>query len=260
MTTMAPHHYMAVIDEICDFSWQDLTGADMTSVAWAYYYFSVQFRESLKTARSLHPHDAKLRQLEAEECDTDNLSPWPGVATPGEKMNHDEFMRRTLDLTSIETLTSSRFESIGRRYLADTRTLEAAVKAASIASYEDGGLERVFKAILQFSRWDTPLLQAFRHFLAEHVRFDSDPEQGHGALSRHIAVDDRILPLWAGFRELLVSCVPGLLRNSDISTRPHELDDGNEAPSLGLERVVAYSAMHETAGFVVAHDDPVCHP
>jgi hypothetical protein len=67
--------------------------------------------------------------------------------------------------------------------------------ALSIASYEDGGLEKVFTSFLRAERWNGPLLQAFKHFVAEHVSFDSDPDQGHGALSRHLKPDDRILPL-----------------------------------------------------------------
>ena len=88
--------YREIVDNICRLNWTAMTIEEMTGVAWAYYYFSVQFRESLKAARALYPDDAKLIQLEEEECDTDNLSPWPGVALPGERMTHDEYMRRTL--------------------------------------------------------------------------------------------------------------------------------------------------------------------
>src|ERR1700742_1086481 len=88
--------YKQVIDEICAFDWVNLGRTDLTSVAWAYYYFSTQFRESLEAARSLYPKDELLLQLDRGERDTDNLSPWPGVANPGERMHHDEFMRRTL--------------------------------------------------------------------------------------------------------------------------------------------------------------------
>ena len=56
------------------------------------------------------------------------------------------------------------------------------IKALALASYEDGGLESVLKTILTAPDWDDALLQAFKHFLVEHIRFDSDPEQGHGAL------------------------------------------------------------------------------
>ena len=201
-----------VIQEICDLDWQAATPDEMVSVAWAYYYFSVQFRESLKAARSLYPADDKLIQLEREECDTPNLSPWPGVAEVGEAMNHDEYMRRTLGLLPIQTQRAERLASMGEAYLAHTRTLDPAARAASIASYEDGGLESVFKAILRFSRWDNPLLRSFEHFLSEHVRFDSDPDQGHGALSRHIKLDDSILPLWQGFRKLVTEAAPSLSR------------------------------------------------
>ena len=261
MTSIGDFEYQKVVDEICRLKWQALSSEDMTSVAWAYYFFSIQFRENLKTARDLYPHDGKLRRLEEEECDTDNLSPWPGVAHSGEKMNHDEYMRRTLDLTPIDGKLSQRFEAIGQSYLAMTRKLDPAVRAASIASYEDGGLEKVFKAILEFSQWDNPLLQSFEHFLAEHVRFDSDPEQGHGALSRHITVDDRVLPLWGGFRQLLVTCVPNLSREHETGmARLHELDGGFEIFPQRAERLDAHAPVHEAAGHVPAHDDPVYHP
>jgi hypothetical protein len=45
----------------------------------------------------------------------------------------------------------------------------------------------------------------------EHVRFDSDPEQGHGALSRHMMPDNRVQPLWQAFRDILTTCAPKLL-------------------------------------------------
>lgn len=208
MTTRIGYDYPKVIDQICDLNWRALTGDDMVSVAWAYYYFSIQFRENLVTARRLYPDDPKLMQLEQEECATANLSPWPGVAQPGERMNHDEFMRRTLELTPIDPERARSLAAIGAEYLADMRSLDEVACAASIASYEDGGLERVFRAMLACQSWEEPLLRAFHHFLSEHIRFDSDPEQGHGALSRHMVLDDSVLPLWQGFRHLFITSVP----------------------------------------------------
>lgn len=199
-----------VIDEICALPWSSLSSDEMADVAWAYYFFSIQFRESLREARRLYPEDPSLGKVEAEECNTCNLSPWPGVAATGERMNHDEFMRRTLTLMAFAPSRVVRHEAIGRHYLAETRALRPETRAASLASYEDGGLERVFRSMLTFTRWDNDLLRAFRHFLSEHVRFDCDSEQGHGALCRHIAFDDGILPLWTGFRDLLLDAVPGL--------------------------------------------------
>jgi hypothetical protein len=214
MTVLEDYRFKRVIDEIGAFSWSSLSSEDMVGVAWAYYFFSIQFRESLSAARRLYPADEKLCQLEAEECDTGNLSPWPGVAETGERMNHDEFMRRALRLLPLPSAKVTTFEAVGRRYLAATRALPAEVRAAAIASYEDGGLERVFRSMLDFAQWDNGLLRAFRHFLAEHVRFDSNAEQGHGSLSRHIPVDDRVLPLWQAFRDLFVASVPALSRKA----------------------------------------------
>src|ERR1700689_3102130 len=89
------------IDEICALNWEGLTQDDLMGVAGAYYYFSIQFRENLEIACNLYPTDPLLTQLAQEECNTDNLSPWPGVASPGEKLDHDEFMRRLLKLSPV---------------------------------------------------------------------------------------------------------------------------------------------------------------
>ena len=117
--------YKQVINEICDFDWANLSATELTNVGWAYYYFSTQFRECLEVARSLYPDDDRLLQLDQGERDTDNLSPWPGVAKPGEKMNHDEFMRRTLELEPISDDRRRSLVAIGQSYLTKVRSIDA---------------------------------------------------------------------------------------------------------------------------------------
>ena len=202
--------YKGVIDQICELNWNNISEDDLVSVAWAYYHFSVQFRECLEIARKLYPADDRLLQLDRGERNTDNLSPWPDVAAVGEKMNHDEFMRRAIELTAIPNGQRNRLVALGQAYLAKVRSIDPDSKALALASYEDGGLEKVFRAILTAKRWDGPVLQAFKHFLGEHIRFDSDPDQGHGALCRHLTPDDRVLPLWAEFKQMLIEAVPPL--------------------------------------------------
>ena len=206
--------YQQVIGDICALDWRKLTHEDLIGVAWVYYYFSVQFRESLEIARQLYPDDAQLQELDRGERNTDNLSPWPGVASVGEKMNHDDFMRRTLGLSKISGRRQDNLESIGEAYLNNVRATDRKVRALALASYEDGGLESVFRAMLTAPQWDDPLLQAFKHFLVEHIKFDSDPAQGHGALCRHLPPDDRVAPLWEAFRQMLVKAAPRLTRLS----------------------------------------------
>ncbi len=210
MEVIQASKYRHVVDDICKHDWGSLTEAELTDAAWAYYFFSVQFRENLEIACELFPNDPKLQQLEQEECNTNNLSPWPGVADTGERMNHDEFMARSLKLSPINAERKTALEAAGQAYLRLVRETPHLARALSIASYEDGGLEQVFRAFLTAQYWNTPLLRAFKHFLTEHIRFDSDPEQGHGALSRHLTPDDRILPLWSAFDCLLVQAVPRL--------------------------------------------------
>lgn len=210
-STVALPDHIAEIDAICALDWVALDAAALSSVAWAYYYFSIQFRENLEIASSLHPDDALLTRLMREECDTDNLSPWPGIAAPGERMNHDEFMRRLLGLSVTDPVEQARVDMLGRDYLGDVRAQEPEVRAASIATYEDGGLERVFSAILRNPNWDTESLAAFRHFLLKHIGFDSNPDEGHGALARHLAPDYRVRRLWQDFYDLFVGAAPRLL-------------------------------------------------
>jgi hypothetical protein len=125
-------------------------------------------------------------------------------------MNHDEFMRRTLTLSQIPQRRQRTLEAIGEAYLSKVRAVDENIRALALASYEDGGLESVFRAILTAPGWDGPLLQAFKHFLVEHIKFDSDPEQGHGALCRHLPPDDRVAPLWEEFKNMFVKAAPSL--------------------------------------------------
>ncbi len=212
MTNPEPdqHAFKRTIEAIGKLPWHRLSEQECVAAAWAYYYFSVQFRENLEIARRLLPDDEKLLDLDRGECNTDNLSPWPGVALPGERMNHDDFMRRSLALAPIPAATQARFAELGERYLTLTRSFDDTTRAMSIASYEDGGLEHTFTAMLTMNEWPSPVLGAFRHFLSEHIRFDSDPDEGHGALARHLGPDDRIKPLWDAFHDLFTSFVPNL--------------------------------------------------
>ena len=203
--------YQPVVSEIAALGWQYLTSNDLMAVAWAYYYFSIQFRESLNLSCEAYPNDPCLLALRDGECDTDNLSPYPDVAKAGERMNHDEFMRRTLRLMNFDGHDQARLTQIGLRYLAATRKLPAHARAMSIPTYEDGGLETVFRAILTAPNWEHSSLKAFRHFLEAHIQFDSDIENGHGALSRHLRPDGETLLLWTYFRDLLLGAVPSLV-------------------------------------------------
>jgi hypothetical protein len=210
-----------VIDDLCRLPWATVDADDLKRVAKAYYYFSVQFRENLEIAVGLFPDDQKLKQLYEGECDTDNLSPWPGVAEAGEKLNHDEFVRRLLSLQPIEQ--DDYLTLVGQCYLDRVRELDDMTRATSLASYEDGGLSRVFLAILRASDWQGAGPRAFRFFLQQHILFDSEDAGAHGALSRHLSADDDVLPLWIAFRELLVAAVPRFWQTSFVdwtSNRP----------------------------------------
>jgi hypothetical protein len=209
--TLQSFRFEEVVGQICGLRWEALSRAELLATAHAYYYFSIQFRENLEMAVELSPDDSALAALYEGECNTSNLSPYPEIAEDGEAMNHDEFMRRVIDLTPITPEQAIRQQRIGECYLGKIGEIDKVVRASSIASYEDGGLENVFNAILRAKDWNDPALLAFRHFLVAHIAFDSDVEGGHGALSRHIAIDDRILPIWIAFYDMFIESCPTLL-------------------------------------------------
>jgi hypothetical protein len=166
----------------------------------------------------LFPNDKKLRTLHKEECNTANLSPWEGIAVKGEAMNHDEFVRRLLTLQPLGDVWALRRH--GSRYLGRVRRIDERARAASIASYENGGLNSVFSAMLRAPSWQGAGQLAFRHFLEKHISFDSSPRAGHGALCRHIQADDSILPLWTEFEEIIRHAVPAFAKSQGANRRP----------------------------------------
>jgi hypothetical protein len=201
-----------LIEDICHLNWSALSRDDLIDVAWVYYYFSVQFCENVGIARDLFPDDKSLEELDHGERNTDNLSPYPGVVADGEKVDHVEFMRRTLQLTPVSVDRRRRLEAIGEAYLTKVRAVDAMTRTMSLQSYEDGGLEKVFRTILSARQWDGALLLAFRHFLEGHIKLDSDPDHPHGSLCRHLKPTAGIRELWAAFRDSLTEGVPALMK------------------------------------------------
>jgi hypothetical protein len=201
-----------IIDTICGLPWHKLEGDEILHVARAYYYFSIQFRENLEIARTVWPDDPGLSHLYREECNTDNLSPWPHVADVKERLDHDEFMRRLLALQRVEA--ADRLDQIGAAYIARVRAMDEMVRAQSIISYEDGGLSQVFQAILNAPCWDGLAAQAFKFFLLQHIKFDENEDAGHGAMVRHIKTDWDVTPIWEAFYDILAASVPRLFRQS----------------------------------------------
>jgi hypothetical protein len=108
------NRYQTTIDEIGNFNWSKLSREELRAACCAYYYFSVQFVECVHIACNLYPTDANLIALREGECDTDNLSPCPGIAKSGERMNHDEFMRRVFVMATLDQSRSEWSNSADR--------------------------------------------------------------------------------------------------------------------------------------------------
>jgi hypothetical protein len=223
-----------VINQICQMPWEKISNHEVLKIAKVYYYFSIQFRENLTIACQLFPQDDNLKKLYREECDTDNLSPFVGITDVGEKVNHDEFINRLLLLAPI--MQEPLLEQAGADYLSQVRQIDANIRARSIASYEDGGLSKVFLAMLRAPTWQGAAQQAFRFFLEEHVKFDNAADGGHGTLSRHLGRDDDILPLWTAFRQLLITAAP-ILAEAPSDIEPTRRDPGLRPYPVSLNSV-----------------------
>ena len=197
------------VADICSLNWKSLTADELVDVAWIYYYFSVQFCENVGIARALNPNDKKLLELDRGERNTDNLSPCPGIVEEGEKIDHDDFMRRALRLQPIDDVRRRKLQAIGSAYLDLVRGMDAATRATSILSYEGGGLPRVFTAIRTAPQWDGPLQDAFKHFLDKHIELDG-AEDGHGSLCSHLKLNGDVLELWLAFKNCMTAALPKL--------------------------------------------------
>jgi hypothetical protein len=209
MNVQITSRYQRIIDEISNLNWRGLERHELMKACRAYFYFSRQFVDAVQIACDLYPSDQNLIALREGECDTDNLSPYPGIADKGEKMNHDEFMKRVVDSASLDQAVREQVDSFGHEYLAEVSRTDPLTRAMALSSYEDGGLEAVFTAILAAPEWNEPSLGAFKHFLVEHIKLDSG-DGSHGSLCRHLVADDRIVPLWTAFRDLLIQAAPRL--------------------------------------------------
>lgn len=112
MTIQLFNRYQSVIYDIANLNWSILTQEELIAVSGAYYYFSVQFREGLEIACELFPSDENLIELRNGECETNNLSPCPNIASDGERMNYDEFMRRVVAMAPLDPGERSRIRAV----------------------------------------------------------------------------------------------------------------------------------------------------
>ena len=97
-------------------------------------------------------------------------------------------------------------ESVGA-YLQAVECLPRAVRVMSIVSRERE-LSGIFERILEAPDWSLPGLAAFRYYLEEHIKLDSN-EGGHADLLAGCEVDERVVEFYE--RRLdLYRCMPTL--------------------------------------------------
>ncbi len=197
--------------EIAAMNWVALSPDERVDVAWTTYFFSVQCRESLNAALQVHPDHEGLKHYAQAVCQTTNLSPWTGVASPGEAMHHDEFLRRVLTREPVCQERRARLQRLGAAYLVTTRGLNAPVKAMGVLSYLTGGLDAVYRTIQSTAQGEGELMRGFRYFLTEHVRLvHASQAELPSASSAGSNDGDSAGLMWTAFRDLLLQTVPSL--------------------------------------------------
>ena len=105
-------------------------------------------------------------------------------------------------------------ERAGAVYLAKSRAMTITSWPRASPAMKMAACRPSFGAMLRAPSWTGAGQRAFRHFLEKHIEFDSDEDAGHGALSRHIPVDDSILPLWVAFEDILRCAVPAFAHHA----------------------------------------------
>tara|TARA_B100001989_G_C24540621_1_gene467343 strand:- start:1554 stop:2237 length:684 start_codon:yes stop_codon:yes gene_type:complete len=202
------------VERICNLGWEDLSENQVKRALHGFYFFSQKFVDNLRTASNLYPEDDGIKSLMQEELNTDNLSPYNGVADEGEAMDHDVFLRRVIQISGLSEEENEELFTKGKQYLEAMDQMPPEAQLQCLVSCEDGGAIQMYSSVLKAQVLDSedPALQAFKHFLQKHVEFDNEEgaEAGHGTLVRKFEMEDKhIGPFWNHFADFLETLVYG---------------------------------------------------
>ncbi len=179
------NNHKNVIDEIKQLRWERLSASELQVLTILAAYAAREFAESLRIALRLYPESSELREMASGELETSNLQ-FGDYSQPGD---HANFLWHFINKHNLTELHPEAVRA-GETYLAKVRELPDEIRAMSIISRERE-LPQIFERILEARDWSMPILEAFHHYLKEHIRLDS-MEGGHADLLSSFIVTNEI--------------------------------------------------------------------
>lgn len=199
--------YHDIIEEIVHLSWNKLNAKDLQRLMYASEALSREMAEAVRCGLQLHPEDRFLQEMAKGEIGTSNIS----FQDFRRKADHSEFLLHFLNKSEFRPDEALKKET--QNYLDLCRDFSAEVRLMTVVSREKE-LPPVFAAILDAQDWEAPGLDAYKYFLTEHVRLDSE-EAGHHELIKHIPTDERIEGFYQYRLDLFRKLFPVLYEKGD---------------------------------------------
>lgn len=201
--------YLNTVARIRNVRWDLADTSDLLSLMLLGAYTAEEFAESLRIATRLKP--SAFEEMARGELDTTNIQ-FDDYVGPGD---HSAYLWHFIEKHGVCLKCSMSVRLAGERYVQFVRRLPEPVRLMSIVSREQE-LPGIFSAILKAPGWnDLPELEAYRHYLSEHIRLDSG-SGGHADLLSSLEVDDSVSSFWEARLQMYCS-IPGLMIRSSAT-------------------------------------------
>lgn len=181
-----PLEYKTVVEKIKSLNWENLDNQELQQLMYLSHVSAREFAEALRIALKLYPENENLQEMARGELQTNNLSFGDYQA----KGDHADYLGHFLEKMEVP----KHLTILGDLYQAACRELDDKTRAMSIFSREEE-LSGIFERILKAKDWSTSELTAFRHYLEQHIAFDSN-KGGHHDLTKEFPIDDSVKPFY----------------------------------------------------------------
>lgn len=178
--------YKIIVRKIVDLPWQTLDQEKLHALMFLSAHAAQEFAASLRIALRHFSWHEGLKKMATGELQTDNMR----FGSYQESGDHADFLWHFVHECNLHLAVSEKIFNTGEAYLGQVEKLPEMVRAMSIFSREHE-MSLVYKNILQAPAWNTPALQAYRHYLERHVELDSE-KGGHDELVADLPVTDAV--------------------------------------------------------------------
>ncbi len=178
------NEYKETVRLIRELDWENLDATSLQDVMYLSFISAFEFAEALRVALRLYSDDSLVQEMSEGELETDNLK----YQEYDKKGDHADFLMYFME--SCGYTPTEKIEQAGEQYLNVCRAFSDELRAMSVFSreFESTG---IFKRILSAKDWDACGLSAFRYFIEEHIRLDSE-DGGHHDMIKHYTITDEV--------------------------------------------------------------------